>query len=1067
MSFSLLRVPKKAALTALRGLIAGTSCTLLFITEDRRRRINQARCAVRNADRIRSSKHYHAARPVLDGRSNPALNNVEDVVSSVGPVQRHGQTRGERKDDSDTRADLPMARSQPDQDVSTSAVVIPPQPRKDPRDQQSAPDDAQLVPNQQSTVSSAEAHRPAAVTSLRPLPRAWGVQANMRDQQPNLGMFKQPVQINLKPMAPAGTEVLSKLQNIDIHENVRRMKEAGPLGLEDAVNVLGETARKRHIAEGEMSALVQAAALLCSKCQENGLMDHAARALYYLVSLGPLTEADYYASVPEPVVNHAIRAVEAEMSPSKVRSGHLNKRERSLARNKLDRAIKLLMPIFTEGSLSASRVQEWVPAAQKSLDLALDLDMAIQAANVYWRVQHYDGDPDGLITRRFLEGYSERARLSRVVNTFNLIRYRLAHYEPDTWYAIGDLVAAAAENSSGQDSAKLLKNMVEFCPAAACSPQRPLRTTWVTKLLYCHWQRTNNFEQALLLFQQFEKLGGFDKVVHVDGPYRVMIQIAAEAEQWLDVDEFVKKLRVVKPSSAKEARILGLIALAKAKQGDWNGVWEEFKRMEIKHRIEDVFTPVLHEFIKTHTTREIEDFLKTYVQDLGIPINPFMVNMVANRYGDVRDAQSFVDWLAYCSNKGFQIDAAFSNAILTNCRRRWDFGFLDLKLIYRTLHALSPNFVDGVTENDMIASVLRTHRRAKPVIIKKEVDFVGTSFHRWGGSDDAEDMRVAMRHAFVTRNYRHALFLYKSACKRRLRVDDGHLRIAVKSSLKIERRIQPALILIKEGRAKGIDVSTCITPVFLSQIRRVFWRGASDKDNVLRQLESIIVRFEMNDLSLGHQDLLRAAHLLLQAKHYRGAISFGLSALKRKGITYPDDVPTFQLLIQAYAYKADVQGMKWTLAGAVHTQYYHKKSVFMALKDAHKLLLRQIQSSDVKKALWVVEEGLDRARLLRLTLVEERKGLERATIDIMKRAAVEAGQLQDGGADRRQNEILQELEQKARREKRHEQRKEAERKADMEARHRAAEDLALRNKEAAEAMAKLLMKNKHEIPGGF
>lgn len=1054
---------------ALHGLLAGTSCTLLLITEDRRRRINLARCAVHNADRIRSCKQYHAARPVLDEQSTLALNDTEDVVYSTGAVTRHEQMQGEGKVDTGRRADLPLAPSQLDRHVSTSAVAIPAQSREDARESQSAPADAQLAPDQQNGVSSAEVHSIAAPTRVCPLPRVWGVPASMSYQQPDLGMFKRSVPINSTPTRPLSVKeqrVFSEIQKIDVHENIRRIKEAA-LGLEDAVNVLRETVQKKHIVEDEKSALVQAAASLCSKCQEAGLMDHAARVLYCLVSLGPVTEADYYASRPESVISHAMSAVEAELEVSRVDNTHVAKRKRTLARNRLDRAIKVLMPIFTEKTLSPSRVQEWVSAAQKAMELAFELDMVIQAADVYWRVQHYGVDPKGLVTRRFLERNSERARPSRVVNTFHLIRHRLAQYGPDIWYDIGDLAATAAENAPGQDPAKLLKDMVEFCPTANCSPERPLRTTWVTKLLFCHWQRANNFEQTLMLFQEFERLGGFDKVVHVDGPYRVMIQIAVAAERWVDVDEFLKNLQAVKPSSSKEARILGLVALAKAKLGDWDGVWEEFKRMEIKYRIEDVFSPVLHEYIKTHAIREIEDFLKAYIQDMDMPLSPFMVNMVANRYGDIRDVQSFVDWLAYCSNKGFQIDAAFGNAILTNCRRRWDFGLPDLKLIYRTLHALSPNFVDGVTENEMIASVLRTHRRAKPVFVKQEVDFVGTRFHRSGVSDDIEDLRIDMRHAFVTRNYIHALFLYKSACTRRLRVDDGHLRIAVKSSLKIERRVQRALILIREGRERGIDVTTCITPVFLTLLRDVFRGNTSDKESLLSQIQGIVAHFEKNDLSLGHRDLLRAAHLLLQAKHYRGAISFGLSALQLKGIKYPDDVPTFQLLIQAYAYKSDVQGMKWTIAGAVHMHYYHKTSVFAALKDARKLLLRQIQTTDVKKALWVVEEGLDRARLLRLRLAEERKGLEHATIDIMKRAALEAGQQQDDDAARRQTEMIKELEHRELMEQRREERKKAQRKADLEARHQAAEELALRNEKAAKAMEELLMESKHEIPMEF
>lgn len=1079
MSFSLLRVPKKAALTALRGLVVGTSCTLALITEDRRRRINQARSVVRNAERIRSSKQYHAAHPALSHSQSTAerksFDDVMDAAILIGPARKPFRTEIKDHDGVLDRVQVEQRRPDPDaaaerpKEVLTPSAHAPTQSRDRHRDQESASDNAQLSQARHSNVASNESAGPASPTRIRASPRAWGSHANSLIQQPSPALFKRPVPTTSRP-GPSAIPDLGRLEirNIDVHENVRRVSEAIVLGdtssLEEAVNILRDTLRKQDLTAEEKDALVHVAAPLCSKCQESGMMDDAARALYQVVQLGPLHEADYYACNPQPVIDHAISAAEVEVNKLKAEDGKFLKRERLSVGHKLNRVIQLLLPKFTQNTLSPSRIQDWLPTAEKSMELALDLQViADSAANVYWRIQHYGADPNGLVTRRFMEGLAQQAQYNRILNTFHLIRYRLAQYEPETWYAVGNLVADALELSPGKDPSKLLKTMLEFCPSETLSPGLPLRTTWVTKLLYCHWQRMRNFGCTLALFRHFEELGGFDKIVHLDGPYRVMIQIAGEAEQWADVDELFKQLVFVKPTTAKEARILGLLALAKAKLGDWNGVLSDFKKMEIKHRVEDVFVPVLHEFIKTHTTRETEDFLKTYIEDLEIPISPFMVNMVANRYGDIRDAHSFIEWIAYCSKKGFEIDAAFGNAILTNCRRRWEFGYPELKLMHRTLAALSPNFVDDVTENDMISAVLRTHRRAKPIFIRREIALVGAKSHMWGKLSSLDDVRVDMRYAFATRKYKQAIQLYKSACKQGVPVDDGHLRIAVKASLKLGGRIQPALSLIKEGKAKGIDVSTATTQVFLTQIYQVFAGDTSDKESVLRQVQNVIASFEENGLSVGHQPILRIAYLLLRAGHFQSAISFGLSTLQRKGISYPDDVPTFQLLLLAYAYKSDVPGMKWTIAGAVHLQYYHKKSVFKALKDARTLLQKQIQTSDVKEALWVVENGLDRVRLQRLRGAEERTELERDVIEIMKQAALETEHQPGSEAFRRREKMLQELDAKARLEEETKARKEAARRAERQARYEAAMEHVLKNQDEASAMETILLENRHDI----
>ncbi|KAK1720825.1 hypothetical protein BDP67DRAFT_379223, partial [Colletotrichum lupini] len=51
-------VPSKAAIHALRGLLFGTSCSLVLLAEERRQRIKIARSAVENGRRLKSLKRY-------------------------------------------------------------------------------------------------------------------------------------------------------------------------------------------------------------------------------------------------------------------------------------------------------------------------------------------------------------------------------------------------------------------------------------------------------------------------------------------------------------------------------------------------------------------------------------------------------------------------------------------------------------------------------------------------------------------------------------------------------------------------------------------------------------------------------------------------------------------------------------------------------------------------------------------------------------------------------------------------------------------------------------------------
>ncbi|KAJ4423754.1 hypothetical protein N0V82_001641 [Gnomoniopsis sp. IMI 355080] len=1073
MSFALLRVPKKAALTVWSGLVVGTSCTLLLITEDRRRRINQARSAIQNADRIRSSKQYHATGPVLDDQLAAAIDGLEARISSTHPVTRRYRLRREYKDWNTTPEAAQTAQGQQAQDAvankgeHVSAIFAV--------ERKTEHDGADLGRDRPGSSSDTAFEQSSPKIRSLPAPHHWRV--SYRDPLLSRRPLERPYQpgprsrsSRSRPESPT-----LKSQNIKFDENLRCIERGADSGdqasLEQAVENMRNTLKEVDLTEEDKRSLAEAAIKLCLKCQQAGLMDQAMRALHSALELGPLAEAQYYEAEPQRVIDYAVSVAEVRIQEVKKKGMKSTKDERRLLRTRMDRTIMLVMPKLTEGTLSASRLPEWLPAVEKCMNLAFDLgNMMGMATCVFWRIERFGGDPDGRILLRFMERLHEAGRLSQIVNTFNLMRHKLVKLNADTWYAIGDLVADAVDNAPGQNPAKLLEHMVEFCPRENCLPLLPLRTTWTTKILYCHWTRKRDFGETLSLFQRFEELGGFDMVVHKDGMYRTMIQIALEAEQWQNLDQLLRKLLAVKPSAAKEARILGLLALAKARLGDWNAVWEDFKSMEHKDRIEDVFVPILHEFIKTHTTKEIEDFLKAYIEEIKMPISPYAVNIVANRYGDVRDIDSFLGWLSWCSSQGFEIDAAFGNAILINCRRRWDFDFEKLTHIYRTLQALNPNFVDDVTEKAMVSIGLTAHRNAKIPFLKKQVGFASRKFHRWTVAESAGDMRVDMRHAFSMRDYRKVLFLYRTAVhKKNIPLDDGHLRLAVQASLKLEKRAQPALKMIREAKEQDLDVSKAVTLVFLVQLRRVFIEGdTSNKDQLLREVQNCIARFEASGLSLGHQALLRVAFQMLRARHFSSAISFGLSALQQKGITYPDDIATFKLFLVAYGYRADVQGMKWTLTGAMHAQYYQKRAVYLALKDARNFLSKQIQSVDVKKTQRIVEEGIDRYLQQVSHRDEDRKLLQRQTLDIMKRAALEAEhQPTCEEAIKRREAVLAEIEENVRREEQEELRRLEARKAEMQARKKAAEEAQRMNQEEADAMEALLAASRHEVQGDF
>lgn len=784
----------------------------------------------------------------------------------------------------------------------------------------------------------------------------------------------------------------------------------------------------------------------------------------------------YYAFNPQSVIDSAVAAAEATLSGSE--SLDTKGQIRYTAKSKLERALSLFMPRFKDKTSISPRSGDWEQNAEKLMHLAFDLGLTDQAADVFWRIQFYGGDSDASVTRQFMARLFENKDFNRVVNTFSLIRHKLPYCSSELWYAIGSLVTDAVEAAPKQKPAKVLLQLLGQCPQ-----DNHVRTTWATKLLYCHWKRGQDFEATRGLFREFENIHagrlGFRLVRFPDGVYRVMLQIAVEAEQWQVVDEVLARLQQVKPSSCKDARILGVLALAKAKVGDWNGVWADFKNMEVKDRIDDVFVPVLKEFIRTHTISETEEFMKAYITDLKVPVCRYMVNVVANQYGAIRNVELFVNWLDYCSYAGFEVDGAFSNAILVNCKRRWDFSFEELRIVYRKLKLLSRNFVDEWTENTMVIAAMKVRHHTRSAF-RRNITLLGIKSRGVSSVTKCttpEDVRVEMREGITLRLYRAVCGIYRSALARGLTLDGGHVRLAVKAQLKVDRgNPQTAFDIITAAKTRGVEVSTAISPVFFGLLRQVSRRQKVDRNDVLRQVQNLIGRFESNGLSLPPAAFTRAAHVCMAARHFQGAISLAMSALERKGVSYPWDGPTFSLFLLAFTHIVDLKGMKWAITGAWQEPYFHKKTVLRALKDSRGLLAKSIQTNDVQKAVGVLDVALDMVLRVRDVLAKERKNLEKDTMEIMRQAALEAQQrdpegVSGGGVDsefaRKRDELLREFDEQQRREEEAERLQLAARQAEMRDRALASEMFEFEQAEEADEMERMMTERKYDMDGGF
>ncbi|MDA4133844.1 MAG: hypothetical protein OK454_12085, partial [Thaumarchaeota archaeon] len=238
-----------------------------------------------------------------------------------------------------------------------------------------------------------------------------------------------------------------------------------------------------------------------------------------------------------------------------------------------------------------------------------------------------------------------------------------------------------------------------------------LDPTSTMRLLYGHWQRDRDYDKTQAIFKGLVAEEAAMQIENVQPLYRVMIQISLEAGQGLEAKSYFDRVKASDATAETDIRILALFALEQAKAGNWERVRRLWGRMATRDgrpssASGEEFVPILKEYARHHTVNETKEFLESYVEGLDVPICPYMVTRMASEFASIRDVASFASWLEYCANAGCNIDATFSNAILTNCWRRWNMPFHDLRRIYNVLHALHPDFVDSTAKHIMAQAAL-------------------------------------------------------------------------------------------------------------------------------------------------------------------------------------------------------------------------------------------------------------------------------------------------------------------------------------------------------------------------
>ncbi|KAK3943810.1 hypothetical protein QBC46DRAFT_376306 [Diplogelasinospora grovesii] len=965
-----LPVPSKAALTALRGLIVGTSCTLALITEDRRRRIKNAVGVIENGEKIKSARRYRAGgsafalaleeetlldtsglipwpyRPSAHVSSSPSskLSRREGGVEWIDPLLE--QKTAHSTTDTSVRAE-DVAASDRQQDASKS--------------------------------SSKGKARSNITTAEKPTPFIQPISEPSLNQQSSI--WRSPDRKVLKAhVFPSNDDIVRRVGEASHSRDPRELDAAARLML-DAIDM--------HLAPDNLDkSWIQASALLCRTYQELGRIGEASELLRRMLLRGPLEEVDYFDHEPLRLIESLL----AHESPSQRTS------DRRAHIGKLDLAVSLFLPKFT---VKPNQPNAGVfDLGKKFLESSFAAEHLKNVVDLYWRCVSV-GDDSPEFTAWVITQLGDRNEYKPAIRFF-LTCYSKLSPSKESLSQIGDVVVGCVESAHDYKTSQVLTTLQKLS-SGVCK----MKTQWVMRLLTAHWRRHRNLGEVEALFSSLQTTDLEKIVVHRDGIYRVMIEIALEAGQKSKAESYLEEATAKMPEFVADVRLQGIFARFHAKDGSWEAVQKAFQAMKLDSEeaakaCSQAFVPVLKAYASQHTARETETFMRFYIDELKVPVSRYMVTLMANEYGSLRDFKSFTEWVGYCVSAGFKIDGTFSTAILENCRRRWKFPFRDLRSLFRKLRELNPDFVDKDTERIMVDAALTdskySGKAARGRVLSLRID--ANKLPTKGKCAREDEVILAMKEAMAYGRPAQAVWIYKRALHLGMPFSRHALQLAVQAQLGLGHDSHDkAYELLRSAQAKDKeDVHSVINHILAEQLRNV--KISAGSLEAFDAVQKTLRRFENKKIKLDDTSLNRAALTCLAAGHSQGAVLYALKAAKSIHAEPCYSLRSFTILLSAYAELLDVEAIRWVLAKALASSYREDKLCLSTLKQARKSLRSQLSvreggapmdHENRTQVLAALEDAIQQVVAARRHLRTEREALEAESIRIMRQAALDAG----------------------------------------------------------------------------
>ncbi|KAK1471459.1 hypothetical protein CCUS01_05941 [Colletotrichum cuscutae] len=976
-------VPSKAAIHALRGLLFGTSCSLVLLAEERRQRIKIARSAVENGRRLKSLKRYSTSGVA-------ALEALQEEVAT-DPNFVSWPTRSRSRDSSHEHGRLVFDSSYLDQHVNetspdarrpTRAASERDLPQKtiDKRETTQKSGRPTLNATQRQRHDPFVSHFSSATPAIQDLSardcvlRSCGNQPNGGPAQKNaIDLAVERVLSNHHGVISQTAGLEELLRN---STSIRRENDIPPAAFNLVARAYRFVDQSKMLPEwfSELSSLLSKA---CSRWSDFG---SAGKILEFAVHHKVATEND---ALAECVLEFATSLV----SPTT----HQPQNDES-APERLQAAARLYVSNLLLPPLEKSKIRsDYVKVGKDLISQALAEEDArpIDVVQIFQQVSTWSFDKLGTMVW-FMRQLFEHQQHALAIDTFIGIFAKLKKTSTYSKRLCMDVVNSVVATGGYQ-----CREVLQTFNLLRERDGWDVPWKWLEDFIWVRWRSTRNFTETLQLFEDARDhdFYGIQDTLEIRSR---MVRVCIEAKQAERADLLMEELISIYPKAQTDIKILGQFTLQNAKQGNWVGVFSEFEAMKTvqtanpnnERHFRRVFAAVLETYAKTHTWGEVETFMETYISEFGLGLDRHLVTFIADRHAKCRDTQALKRWLVFCMDSGYTADGKFWTAMLVSCRRDWKYNDKQLSDLYHAMKGAGISTAFPGLDQCYKNLTNTTSPRAKQVRLRA---YMASPAHEVGAFE-------SMRADAQIGRWNSVLALYKRALHNGMGHTSRCLKLAVRAVVETEGpRSRQAVALLSSAQSEGCDTNEAMYPVVHGQLaeieeRRAGMAGEDGRSMVYPEIKAVFDDLRLKDIHIDDGLFNRAARICEKLRNYREMVQFCIIAAEVNGrgdLCY--SVYNFNNLLAAYVIRHEYGKVRWLLAELMTREYRTSKEVRYRLYWAVQYLRRSAEADKDEALIQSDNEILALVHEVRTALrkenLDQKAEVKKVLVDAMSHAA--------------------------------------------------------------------------------